>query len=200
MKNSNNIAICCASGGYKNAFTQGVLTAFEENGLKANVYAACSSSALIAAFAAFSKISELDLTLWENGYAISQEDNGDQSQAMLHTIQQLSPEIHNYLWESSSSRLLIATSFVNTNDAVLVTQSDNARRLGQMLLINALKHKPEWKDQNLELRLFDTYLDSATERLTKNNFNEVAYATTRMLHAWKILAYILIMADFMTLK
>ena len=190
MEKVSNITICCMSGGYKNAFTQGVLTAFEESGLKASVYTACSSSTLIAAFAAFGKIKELDLTLWENGYKLSQEDGGDQSRAMLQTIQTLSPKIINYLWDSSSSRLLVTTSLVKTEDAVAITQSDNARRLGQMLLLNALRHKPEWKDQNLELKLFDTYLDLSTERMTKDNFNEVAYATTRMLHAWKIPAFI----------
>jgi hypothetical protein len=190
MKNITNLAISCTSGGYKNAFTQGVLTAFEENSLIANVYAACSSSALIAAFAAFSKIRKLDLTLWKNGYSISQEDCGDQSRAMLHTIKQLSPEIIDNLWASSSSRLLITTSFVRTNEAIIATQSDSAKRLGQMLLLNALRHNPEWKNKNLEMKLFDTLPDLTTEQLTKENFNEVAYATTRMLHAWKRPAYI----------
>lgn len=190
MKNITNLAISCTSGGYKNAFTQGVLTAFEENSLIANIYAACSSSALIAAFAAFSKIRKLDLTLWKNGYSISQEDCGDQSRAMLHTIKQLSPEIIDNLWASSSSRLLITTSFVRTNEAIIATQSDSAKRLGQMLLLNALRHNPEWKNKNLEMKLFDTLPDLTTEQLTKDNFNEVAYATTRMLHAWKRPAYI----------
>ena len=190
MNNINNIAISCPSGGYKNAFTQGVLTAFEENGLIANIYAACSSSVLIAAFATFAKIRQLDLSLWKNGYMISQEDSGDQSRAMLHTIQQLSPEIIKNLWLSSSSRLLITASLVRTNEAIIATQSDNAKRLGQMLLLNALRHNTEWINKNLELKLFDTLFDLTTERLTKDNFNEVAYATTRMLHAWKIPAYI----------
>lgn len=73
MEKVNNIAICCMSGGYKNAFTQGVLTAFEESGLKASVSTACSSSTLIAAFAAFGRIKQLDLTLWENGYSYGYE-------------------------------------------------------------------------------------------------------------------------------
>lgn len=190
MKNFNNIAICCMSGGYKSAFTHGVLTAFEENDLTASVYASCSSSTLITAFAAFKQIGELDLTLWKNGYKTSQDNNGDQSLAMLHTIQRLSPEITKKLWEPSSSRLLITTSHVKTDDAVVVTQSENAKRLGQMLLINALRHKTEWKDENLELVLFDTHLDPRTKPLTIDNFNDVAYATTRMLHAWKIPAYV----------
>lgn len=190
MEHINNLAISCTSGGYKNAFTQGVLTAFEENGLIANVYVACSSSTLIAAFAAFRKIKQLDLTLWKNGYMISQEDSGDQSRAMLHTIQQLSPEIINNLWQSDSSRLLITTSLVKTEEAATITQSDGAKRLGQMLLINAIRHKTDWKDKNLELKIFDTLSNMTTELLSKDNFNKVAYATTRMLHAWKIPAYI----------
>lgn len=186
MKNFDNMAICCLSGGYKSAFTHGVLTAFEENNLTASVYTACSSSTLITAFATFKEIGKLDLTLWKNGYKISQEDNGDQSQAMLRTIQKLSPEIIDNLWKPSSSRLLITTSCVKTDAAVAVTQSDSAKRLGQMLLINALRHKSDWKDENLELVLFDTHSDSRTKLLTKDNFNDVAYATTRMLHAWKV--------------
>lgn len=186
MKNFDNMAICCLSGGYKSAFTHGVLTAFEENNLTASVYTACSSSTLITAFATFKEIGKLDLTLWKNGYKISQEDNGDQSQAMLRTIQKLSPEIIDNLWKPSSSRLLITTSCVKTDAAVAVTQSDSAKRLGQMLQINALRHKSDWKDENLELVLFDTHSDSRTKLLTKDNFNDVAYATTRMLHAWKV--------------
>lgn len=190
MKNFNNIAICCMSGGYKSVFTHGVLTAFEENNLAANVYTSCSSSTLITAFAAFKEIGKLDLTLWESGYKISQDDNGDQSQAMLQSIQRLSPEIMNNLWKPTSSRLLITTSHVKTDSAVAVTQSDTAKRFGQMLLLNALRHKSEWKDENLELVLFDTHLHPRTKQLTKDNFNDVAYATTRMLHAWKIPAFI----------
>lgn len=178
------------AGGYKNAFTQGVLTAFEENGLIADVYTACSSSTLIAAFAAFRGMGQLNLTLWKNGYAISQEDGGDQSQAMLQSIQQLLPTIKSNLWEPSSSRLVIATSRIITSDAAAAAQSESAKRLGQMLLLNAMRHKTEWKDKNLESELFGTNTDGRTRLLTKENFNEVAYATTRMLHAWKIPASI----------
>lgn len=185
----NDIAICCMSGGYKSVFTHGVLKAFEDNGIKAKAYAACSSSTLIASFAAINKIGTLDLSLWNDGYMTSQKD-GDQSRAMLQSIERLSAEIKSNLWQPQSSRLLIATSLVKMEEAALVTQSDGAKRMGQMLLINALRHKSEWKDKNLELKIFDTCSDNQNEILTKENFDEVAYATTRMLHAWKIPAYI----------
>lgn len=186
----NDITICCMSGGYKNVFTHGVLKAFEENGLKARVYAACSSSTLIAAYAAMNKVSTLDLSLWSDGYAISQND-GNQSRAMLHTIEKLSNDVQKDLWKPNSSRLLIATSLVKNEEAAIITQSEGAKRLGQILLIYALKHKSDWKEQNLELQIFDTQSTSNKWKLlTKENFNEVAYATTRMLHAWNIPAYI----------
>lgn len=127
--------------------------------------------------------------LWSDGYATSQAE-GNQSGAMLQSIQRLSTEIKNNLWNPQAARLLVATSFVKTEEAAQVTQSDGARRLGQMLLINALRHKPEWKNQNLELQMFDTHSDERTELLTKENLDEVAYATTRMLHAWNIPAFI----------
>lgn len=185
----NDIAICCMSGGYKSVFTHGVLRAFEDRGIRAKAYAACSSSVLIAAFAAFHRMNALDLSLWSDGYATSQAE-GNQSGAMLQSIQRLSAEIKENLWQPQASRLLVATSLVKTEEAAQVTQSDGAKRLGQMLLINALRHKPDWKNQNLELQMFDTCPDDRTELLTGDNWDEVAYATTRMLHAWNIPAYI----------
>ena len=183
------VAICCMSGGYKNVFTHGVLKAFEENDFKVEAYAACSSSVLIAAYAAMGKVDALDLSLWKDGYAISQE-KGNQSEAMLQSIQKLSREIQYNLWQPDSSRLLIATSLVKTEEATTITQSNGAKRLGQMLLINALRHKSEWKDNNLELQIFDTRTTERNRLLTKENFDDVAYASTRMLHAWNIPAFI----------
>lgn len=189
MISMNDVAICCMSGGYKSVFTHGVLKAFEDAEIRAKAYAACSSSVLIAAFAAFNKISRLDLTLWSDGYEISQR-NGNQSEAMLESIDKLSQDIVNCLWDADAARLLVATSYVKTEEAALITQSTGAKRLGQMLLINSLKHKSDWKDQNLESEVFDTHSDDKNKLLTKQNFKEVAYATTRMLHAWNIPAYI----------
>lgn len=67
----SDFAVCCMSGGYKNVFTHGVLRAFQDNGIRASAYAACSSSVLIAAYAAMNKLDTLNLSLWEEGYIIS---------------------------------------------------------------------------------------------------------------------------------
>lgn len=183
------ISICCTSGGYKNVFAQGVLKAFKDRSFRAEAYASCSSSSLIAAYAAMDKIDDLDTSLWEEGYEISQKE-GNQSQAMLHSILQLSSEIKKNLWLSKSSRLLISTSRVLTEEAMMLTQTEKAKRMGQKLLIDALRHRTEWRDQHLKLDLFDTANDPSTVAMTEQNLDEVLYATTRMLHAWDIPANI----------
>lgn len=184
-----NNAVCCTSGGYKNIFTHGVLQAFEEHSVLASAYAACSSSALIAAYAAFSQLKVVDNTLWDEGYRISLKE-GNQSQAMLHSINKLSNKISNNLWLPSSSRLLISVSKVKTAEAVSITQTEKAKRQGQKLLIDALRHNTDWKNKHLEFILFDTFQNSTTQLLNKQNYHEVLYATTRMLHAWDVPAYI----------
>lgn len=196
-------------GGYRGIFVQGVLTAFENRGIKADAYSACSSSVLIAAFAATGKIKQLDLSLWTTGYRLSREDNGDQSRAMLHSIEMLAPELEKTLWHSESSRFLIAASRVKTAEAAELTQSDKARRLGRELLLEAIRHNPQWKNTHLELRLFDTAavgnhmaepilphpappsgIPPFLLPLTRQNFREAAYASTRMLQAWNVPALI----------
>lgn len=193
MNNSvltNDLAICCMSGGYRGAFIQGVLAAFEEEQIRANAYASCSSSVLIAAYAAFGKVRELDLSVWRDGYAISRIEGNSQSEAMLHSIHTLFPIIKEYLWEQDSRRLFITVSRVKTEEAAFLTQGDGARSLGRRLLIDGLSHKTAWRDEHLELQLFDTFKSVDTQQLTPGNFEDAAYASTRMLHAWQIPATI----------
>ncbi|MDR2692321.1 MAG: patatin-like phospholipase family protein [Dysgonamonadaceae bacterium] len=183
-------AISCMSGGYKTVFTQGVLMALEEKSFFVDAYAGCSSSALISAYASIEKIRKLDLSLWINGLQISSIEGNSQSNAIQHSIDNMFPLIQKELWQPSSHRLLIAVSFVKTKEGELLTQTDKAKRFGQKLLIEASRNISTWRDENLELQMFDTVKDNKTKLLTENNFKEVAYATTRMLHAWHLPAYI----------
>lgn len=186
MDHSKELAICCMPGGYRGIFVQGVLNAFETRGIKADAYSACSSSVLIAAYAAFGQVKMLDLSLWKNGYRISRED-ADQSRSMLTSIRSLSPDIKVNLWEPGASRFLIAASLVKTAEAALLTQSDKAKRLGRELLLEAARRNSGWKNANLELNMFDTApRNNSTLLLTKENFDDAAYASTRMLQAWSV--------------
>lgn len=177
------------SGGYKSVFIQGVLTAFENSNFIVDAYASCSSSSIIAAFASFGKIKDLDLSLWNEGNKIANIEGNSQSNAILNSIDKLFPTIEKNIFQTQN-RYLVATSFVKSENAAQETQTEKARRLGQKLLIEAARKISKWKDENLELHLFDTFDCEKTKLLTLNNFKEVLYATTRMLHAWHIPAYI----------
>ena len=87
-------------------------------------------------------------------------------------------------------RFLVNTSYVKSREAALTTQTEMSRRLGQKLLIEAAKKITKWRDENLELHLFDTCKCETTQLITEQNLKDVLYATTRMLHAWHLPAYI----------
>jgi len=58
--------------------------------------------------------------------------------------------------------------------------------VGRRLLVDAARGQSEWHDRHLAARLFDTRSSDPTLKLTAQNFDDVAYATTRMLHAWPV--------------
>lgn len=184
------IAISCMSGGYKGAFIQGVLSSFEHAHFFAEAYASCSSSSLPAAFASFREVSSLDLSLWIEGKKIASMTGHSQSNAILNSIAKLSPVIKKILFQPGCARYLVATSYVKTQQAALETQTEKARTLGRKLIVAAAKKDSSWKDEHLELHLFDTQSNDEEMRLVERNYEDVAYATTRMLHAWHIPAYI----------
>lgn len=59
QQNYQNLAIACASGSFKGAF--------EEAKIKADAYAAASSSVLPAAWAAIANIGNLEVSYWCKG-------------------------------------------------------------------------------------------------------------------------------------
>jgi len=184
-----NTAIATTSGGYKNVFTQGVLSFFEANNFVANAYASCSSSALGAALASIRKLKDLPYSIWYDGYELTKIEGNSQSNAAFFAIDELLPVIQKEIF-SSRSRFLVATSFVKNELAATQTQSDKYRSLGRRLMIDAMKNITDWRDENLELHLFDTQYCDKTKLITRENLKDVLYATTRMLHAWHIPAYI----------
>ena len=73
---------------------------------------------------------------------------------------------------------------VVSEEATALTQGAGARRLGRRLLLAAGRGDNSWARQHLRTRLYDTDAGAA-HRLTAANFAAVAYASTRMLHAWE---------------
>lgn len=174
-------AIACMSGGFKGIFVHGVLCGLEQTGLRASAYAAASSSTMPAAYAAAGCLRDLDLAIWA-----ASASGSAMSDVVLRNIATLGPALHRLLFTSEAARFCVAASLVTTAEGAAVTQGAEARRLGRRLLIDAARRNTLWRDTHLVPRLFDSRASGAGLRLTPENFDEVAYATTRMLHAWHI--------------
>ncbi len=183
------LAIATSSGGYKGVFIHGVLSFFEQMNFQADAYASCSSSALFSALASIKKINNITNSIWSDGNDIAKIKGNSQSNVQLKSIDKLFPILKDELFKSSR-RYLVSTSFVKTESAAIETQSELSVRLGRKLLIEAARNIETWRDENLENHLFDTFNNSKTQLLTEENLKDVLYATTRMLHAWHIPAFI----------
>ena len=194
MSNNNSVAmpsasfaIACASGGFKAIFVHGVLSAFESV-IKADAYAAASASVMPSAWAAIGKARESGMDYWLEGLKVYHETK-NMSLVCLGGVNYFNDRGGEKLFNSDRPNLYIATSRVTTEEAAAQTQGKQAKRLGKKLLIAAAKGDRSWVDKHLKLNLFsidrqdDTAIDS-------DNFAEVVYASTRMLHAWEIPAWI----------
>ncbi len=186
---SRSLAIACATGGFKGVFLHGVLNAFEQAGFRADAYAAASSSVLPAAAAAVGLANELGLDFWEKGRQLVAQPGVGMSQMVLAGIRQTSPWLRPRLFQKSARRFLIAANAVDEAGAQ-ETQGKGARRRGRRLLLDAARGDRSWIDRHLTLNFFDTGFVSGTLPLTPDNFDQVAYASSRMLHAWDIPAWV----------
>ena len=191
MLNSNNsVAIACASGGFKAIFVHGVLSALEEE-IKANAYASASASVMPSAWAAIGKARESGVNYWLEGLKVYHQTR-NMSQVCLGSVSYFNARGGEQLFTSDRPNLnfYIATSKVTTKEAAEQTQGKQAKRLGKKLLISAAKGNRSWVDKHLKLNLFSIAKKDNVVLLNRNNFAEVVYASTRMLHAWDIPAWI----------
>lgn len=183
------MAIACATGGFKGAFVGGVLDAFEAAGFRAGAYAGASSSVLPAAAAAVGQSTRLGLAHWQRGRQVIAQPKTNMSTMILAGIAQVRDWLIGSLFEPGRPRFVVAASAVNES-ALEETQGPGARRRGRRLLLAAARGDRSWIDQHLALALFDTAALDERQRLSADNFEQVAYASTRMLHAWDIPAWV----------
>jgi hypothetical protein len=180
------IGVACSAGSYKGVFVHGVLAGLNERGFKIDIYAASSSTAAAAAYAAAGDLPYLKgPEHWRRMYAGYLANDHDVSKAVLEAIPEYTQRLQRALFEHDATRFAVAVSAVTTEEAKKLTQGPGARRLGQQLVLATRKRDRSWADRHLQVRLFETGNPSARFKLTRTNMNEVFYATTRMLHAWK---------------
>jgi hypothetical protein len=185
------IGIACSAAGGKGVFVHGVLAAFEEAGLKAHIYGAASSTAIVAAFAATGQLGMLrGPAYWIERHARYVQNDYDMGRTILESIPEATAALSVNLFKSDSAACAVAVSAVITKEAQELTQGPQARRLGQQLIISTRKRDRSWAEKNLQLRLYETGSEHVQYRLTPQNLPEVLYATTRLLHAWKTPAWV----------
>jgi len=182
----SSFAIATMSGSLKGVFVHGVLHALEEANFKADAYAGCSSSTVPTTYAAMGEIRSQDLGNWNDSDEILSKPGNSMSNVVLHGIDLYSPRVIEKLKSGNMSRLLIMCSYVNNSEAAELTQSNSAVTLGRKLIIQSARHISDWKDKNLDLHIFDTQSEDEELKIKPDNYKEIVYATTRMLHAWHI--------------
>jgi hypothetical protein len=182
------LAIACASGAFKGVFVHGVLSAFEAAGARGEAYAAASSSVVAAGCAAVGLARSVGIDYWLRTIRLRRQ-GATMSEVVLQSLAAYGPLLRERLLDAESSRLLVATSAVGA-DVAEETQGPNATRLGRRLLVAAGRGDRVWAARHLATRLFDTEGTATGHALTVENFDAVVYASTRMLHAWEIPAWI----------
>src|SRR5258708_2637680 len=189
-KSLQSLDIDSSAGCFKGVFVAGVLSALETAGIRVDDYAAASSSVFPSLSAAIGQANEIGVKYWRIALRTLEQPGKGMSEAVLQSIAASAHILRNAPFQPSMPRSFIATSAVITLEGAEQTQGDGARRLGRRLLLQAARGDHSWPDQNLRAYLFDTAAPGEEHLLTTKNIEEVIYASTRMLHAWTIPAWI----------
>ena len=185
-----SLAIATPVGSFKGAFAHGVLTALEEAGIVADAYAAASSSVIPTSWAAIGQASNLGVDYWLAGLSALQDPAQNMSKVVQRGIRVFSKQLRQHLYQPQTPTLYIATNAVIDPTAAAQTQTALAQDLGKRLLRASVQKDRSWVDTNLRFTLFSTHHPEPHHRITPNNFPAVAYASSRIMHAWEIPAWI----------
>jgi predicted acylesterase/phospholipase RssA len=182
------LGIACESGGFRCVFVHGVLAGLERRGLRADVYAAVSASAMPAALAAVGRAADVGFRYWRDLRAARYAEGAGMAEMVLSGIERYAPLVESHLSRKESSRLVIVASEVIDSAVAQQTQGSLASRVGREQLLAMARGDDSWARANLRTTLFDTASPIASDQLTIPRFRSVAYATSRMLHAWRVSA------------
>jgi hypothetical protein len=185
-----SLAIATPVGSFKGAFAHGVLAALEEAGIVADAYAAASSSVIPTSWAAIGQARNLGVDYWLAGLSALADPTQNMSKVVQRGIRVFSRQLRQQLYQPQTPTLYIATNAVIDPTAAAQTQTHLAQELGKRLLLASVKKDRSWVDANLQFTLFSTHHVEPQHRITPNNFPAVAYASSRIMHAWEIPAWI----------
>ena len=187
---NKSLAIATPVGSFKGAFAHGVLSGLEQCGIQADAYAAASSSVIPATWATLGQATALGTDYWIAGWEALQLPNQNMSKVMQRGIRAFSRSLKPTLFDITTPTLCIATNQVITTEAIELTQTDRAKDLGKQLMLSSARHDRSWVDQHLKFALFSTRSQNLQRQITVNNYPAVAYASSRIMHAWDLPAAI----------
>ena len=170
---SRSLAIACSAGGFKGVFVHGVLSSLEAAGVRANAYAAASSSVFPSICAVIRQAGEVGLRYWRSALGTLEQPGNGMSEVVLASIAGSGSTLFSLLFRPDAPRFFIATSVVKTIEGAEQTQGDGARRLGRRLLLQAARGDRSWADEHLRAHLFDSAAPDEEHHLTIDNINEV---------------------------
>ena len=177
------LGIVCSAGGYRGAFSHGVLAAFEESGLRAQIYAAASSTVVPTAYAAAGGVGRLaGPDYWINGWRVYQQ-TGSMSRSFKQGLEKYGPWLKQELFKPEAARIIIPTNRVVGVRAAERSQGVGFLRLGRELLLMIRQADPSWANRNLELVCFDSWGKESHRELNQTNLEAVCYASSRYLHS-----------------
>ncbi|MFP3854465.1 MAG: hypothetical protein ACLFWD_09255 [Anaerolineales bacterium] len=190
-KSGMTLGIACSAGGYRGAFSHGVLAAFEAAGLRARIYAAASSTVVPSAYAAAGGIGRLaGPEYWIKGWRIYQQ-TGSMSQSFKQGLAEYSHWLKRNLFRPEAARMIIPANRVVGEGAAERSQGAGFLRLGRELLLMIRHADASWADRNLELVCFDSRSSGPHRELNPTNLEAVCYASSRYLHSgWNQPAWI----------
>lgn len=183
-------AIACGGTGFKGVFAHGVLSALETHGLRAAAYAGSSLASLPTALAAAGEANRTGIALWQRGLELLRLPGNGMSDLALAQLAEIAPAISATLFESTAPRLCVATTAVHTVAGAIETQGTRAGALGRRLIVHAGRQDRSWANENFTAYLWDSASQERTHRLTRDNLDEVLYASSRLLQSWGIPAEI----------
>ncbi|MFA8450280.1 MAG: hypothetical protein ACEPOW_06275 [Bacteroidales bacterium] len=176
------LGVASMSGSFKSIFVHGVLKGLGEQLQKIDVFAACSSSCIPMAYASCNELEKISLDYWIQCAKFKREGRS-MSFVSKWSIKTMMSDLSEMLFDYDNPLLLISVSRVINEQAKLLTQTDQASRLGRKLLLDAAKNIEEWTKENLISEVYSRS-DYFGKKYTPENIQDVFYSSSRMLHAW----------------
>lgn len=175
--------IACAAGGFRGAFSHGVLAAFERVGWRARAYSAVSSTVTPAAFAAAGGLERLKgPEYWLKGWRAYRE-TGSMSESHRLAMAVYGAWLERHLFSPQAADFMTGANRIVNAKAAQRAQGDGFLRLGRELLLRIRTNDASWAEKNLAIRWFCSKAMANCHRLTAENMAAVFYAASRYLHS-----------------